>query len=221
MILPDGRCDIILRFTHNRNDEQKLQITGPATKSYMIEFEAGDCWIGVRFRPEKAGLLWGHEIGKAANLVLYDDAALELVPHLSKLDQQDLSLAKLSEVLEISGLLDDRQGTDGRLPQALDILHASGGRVRIEELAVMVDCSPRHLNRLFRTNIGIHAKTYGQIAQFHRALRLISHQRLSITDAAYEAGYADQAHLTRKFRQFGGFTPKNIPEEVANFPIFS
>lgn len=221
LILPDGRCDIMLRFRHGCCVAPNLQITGPSTKAYIVEFEAGDRWIGVRFRPESAGILWGHEIGRAVNLVLHGDAALKLVPHLSRLKAHDLSLAHLTEVLESSGLLDDRRSNIDRLPQALDILHASGGRVRIDELAAMVGCSSRHLNRLFHTNIGIHAKTYGQIAQFHRALRLISHQGLSITDAAYEAGYADQAHLTRKFRQFGGFTPKNIPDEVANFPIFT
>ena len=30
--------------------------------------------------------------------------------------------------------------------------------------------------------------------------------------AAYEAGYADQSHMTRAFRRFGGFTPANMVE---------
>jgi AraC-like DNA-binding protein len=221
LILPDGRCDIMLRFKQDCSLAPKLQITGPATKAYVVEFEADDRWIGVRFRPESAGVLWGAELEKSVNLVLHDSAALKIVPHLSVLERRDLSLAHLSEALESSGLLNDQQSSDDRLPQALDILHTSGGRVRIDELAAMVGCSSRHLNRLFRSNIGIQAKTYGQIAQFHRALQLISDQRLSIADAAYEAGYADQAHLTRKFRQFGGFTPKNIPLEIANFAIFA
>lgn len=50
------------------------------------------------------------------------------------------------------------------------------------------------------------------VIQFHRAIRLIRDVGLDPATAALEAGYADQAHMTRVFRKLGGFTPARVPE---------
>jgi len=49
---------------------------------------------------------------------------------------------------------------------------------------------------------------------------LIVEERLSISDAAYEGGYADHAHLTRAFQRFGGFAPSAIPEDLVRPSVF-
>jgi acetyl esterase/lipase len=45
------------------------------------------------------------------------------------------------------------------------------------------------------------------LSDAQRAMRLIELHGLPVSEAAAEAGYADQAHMTRAFRQFAGFTP--------------
>jgi hypothetical protein len=54
--------------------------------------------------------------------------------------------------------------------------------------------------------------TRGTIHQIQRARRatLLLKQGVSILDAAYEAGYYDQAHLTRSLQRFIGQTPGQI-----------
>lgn len=53
-VLPDGRCDIILRF---RSDGMKLSgvitpiVTGAATRFHMVPIMAGTGYVGVRLRP--------------------------------------------------------------------------------------------------------------------------------------------------------------------------
>jgi AraC-like DNA-binding protein len=54
--------------------------------------------------------------------------------------------------------------------------------------------------------------TRGTIRQIARARQatLLLRQGISIADATYEAGYYDQAHLTRSLKRFVGLTPSQI-----------
>jgi AraC-like DNA-binding protein len=70
----------------------------------------------------------------------------------------------------------------------------------------------RTIRRNLKGATGLSPKQFSMIVQFHRALRLIKEHGLDASAAAIEAGYADQAHMTRVFRRLGGFTPAAIPE---------
>jgi AraC-like DNA-binding protein len=69
--------------------------------------------------------------------------------------------------------------------------------------------SPRTDQRHFSRATGM---TYGSIRQIERARHatILLRQRASLADAAYEAGYFDQAHLTRSLKRFVGQTPGEI-----------
>lgn len=80
-------------------------------------------------------------------------------------------------------------------------------RLTVAEVAVVVGVHPAHLARAFRQRHGV------SIGRFVRALRLewASEQLTAtprpIATIAVEAGYADQSHFTRRFREFAGTTP--------------
>ena len=216
--MPDGRCDIILRYNTYGSGSPIPVITGPATQPYTVGYDAGDSWLGMRLRPGKGVTLWQQRITSAANTVLRGEDALELLPWLAELKGRYSTLNILAAALEAKTT---GHFTDHRLSLALDILHTSGGRIRIEKLATYVGCTSRHLNRIFRSNTGLSAKTYAQLLQFHRTLKLIQHEHLSIADAAFEGGYADHAHLSRAFQCFGGFTPSSVPRDLSLPTLFS
>lgn len=89
---------------------------------------------------------------------------------------------------------------------AVGRLHGSAGRVRVEQLAREVGWSRRHLAAQFRDAVGFTPKAMARVIRFEQALaRLRTGDALA--DVAYEAGYADQAHLNRDFRAFTGLTP--------------
>lgn len=82
----------------------------------------------------------------------------------------------------------------------------TGGRVTVSELATELGFSRKHLTTLFREQVGLPPKTVARIVRFDRASRALGDGK-AWTDIADEAGYYDQAHLIRDFRQFSGFTP--------------
>ncbi|WP_412552479.1 helix-turn-helix domain-containing protein [Shimia sp. MIT1388] len=212
LILPDGRCDVIVRYNADPMVAPRLVVTGPATQPYWVEFEAGDRWIGVRLRPERGGVLWGDALGTAKDQVALEDGAEVLVPELAGLCEvgtgEDVLRQALVRFVEGRALTPEGH----RVGESVRRIHMAGGRFSVTELAARAGCSTRHLNRMFGSTVGLSVKAYASLVQFHRALRLVCEAGGSLSDAAFEAGYADQAHMTRAMRRFGGFVPSAIPE---------
>jgi AraC-like DNA-binding protein len=84
--------------------------------------------------------------------------------------------------------------------------------------------SERQLQRRFNAEVGLGRKRVAQLQRARRAYALMQAGR-SLAEAAAEAGYADQAHLTRSFRLFAGRTPADIlgddADEFASRPARS
>lgn len=72
-----------------------------------------------------------------------------------------------------------------------------------------IDMSLRSVQRRFLQATGMTRGTLDQIERARQAVILLG-QGLSIADAIYQAGYADQPHLTRSLKHFIGQTPAQI-----------
>jgi AraC-like DNA-binding protein len=85
----------------------------------------------------------------------------------------------------------------------------TGGAVPIGRLAVEVGWSHKHLIARFGQQVGLRPKIAARLVRFEGVWRRLDQQRgrLDWGLLAAEAGYADQAHLVREFRQFTGTTP--------------
>jgi AraC-like DNA-binding protein len=87
-------------------------------------------------------------------------------------------------------------------------LEATAGAVPIGRLAADVGWSHRHLHRRFRRQVGLRPKTAARLVRFNGVWRRLDERRRpDWGQVAADAGYADQAHLVREFRQFTGMTP--------------
>jgi AraC-like DNA-binding protein len=87
-------------------------------------------------------------------------------------------------------------------------LVGSGGRVPISRIADEVGWSHRHLIARFRQQIGLTPKIGARLVRLDAVWQRIEKRGpLDWGLVAAEAGYADQAHLIRDFRQFTGTTP--------------
>jgi AraC-like DNA-binding protein len=80
-----------------------------------------------------------------------------------------------------------------------------------------LDLSSRTVRRRFLFTTGLTRNAIQQIERAKHAVNLLE-QGLSILDTVYEAGYADQPHLTRALRRFIGQTPAQISRVMAVNP---
>lgn len=87
-------------------------------------------------------------------------------------------------------------------------LLASGGRERVGDIAGDLGWSRRHLSARFREEFGLTPRTLARILRFEHAVRLVSAAGVAAwAEVSAAAGYADQAHLVRDWKDFTGRTP--------------
>lgn len=86
--------------------------------------------------------------------------------------------------------------------------------VTIESIADTLGTNIRKLSRIFQAQLGLSpASTYRQI-RLERALWLIEHSARSMSEIAYECGFADASHFSRTFREVFKTSPSVVRSEM-------
>ena len=93
---------------------------------------------------------------------------------------------------------------DPRLVRALNAL--AGSDIALPDLATQIGLSPQRLRALARQQLGMPLARWRVWTRLRHAAEALQQGR-SLADAATEAGFADQAHLTRQMREMMGLTP--------------
>jgi AraC-like DNA-binding protein len=96
--------------------------------------------------------------------------------------------------------------------QALTTLMESRGQQPIGQLAAETGWSHKHLITLFKRQVGVTPKMAARLIRFETVRRRFATESLGWARIAADAGYADQSHLVREFRQFTGLTPTAFAE---------
>jgi AraC-like DNA-binding protein len=80
------------------------------------------------------------------------------------------------------------------------------GPISLAHLGSIAGLSPFHLHRIFTQQVGMPPHAYQTQVRINHAKDLLR-QRISLSEIALSAGFADQSHLTRHFRRLVGVTP--------------
>jgi AraC-like DNA-binding protein len=95
---------------------------------------------------------------------------------------------------------------DPRILLALDYLRDNlGGTVSLERVAAVAHLSPSRFRHLFVREMGLAFRPYVLWLRLGRAVEAFAAGE-SLTTAAYHAGFADSAHLSRTFRRMYGMS---------------
>ena len=87
------------------------------------------------------------------------------------------------------------------------MIHAKG-QVKVQQLAAQSFLSVRQFERQFKAGAGFSPKLYMRILRFQEAIQAYPNRSKSLTEIAYDCGYADQSHFIHDFKEFsGGYHP--------------
>ena len=98
-------------------------------------------------------------------------------------------------------------------------MEASHGAVPVAALADAAGVSGNHLAAQFRSHVGVTPKRVARIYRFARLILSVDALRpVDWPGLAHTAGYFDQAHFSREFKDFTGHTPTQYLALRRRFP---
>jgi AraC-like DNA-binding protein len=86
----------------------------------------------------------------------------------------------------------------------------------IGQIASMACMSIRSFERKCKERLGMSAKMFARIARFHKVYKILEDQQnTSWANLAYGAGYFDQMHFIKDFKEFAKLTPTLVQKELS------
>jgi AraC-like DNA-binding protein len=188
-------------------------VAGPADRPGFVELVAGTVVTGVRLRVGWGGACLGLDAASLRNRVVVGREAVSLIGSAASAMLRARSLEELQGALvDTACAMSDRAIPSSRLERVLQAVELMRQGVPIGALGPQTGTTERTLRRDMDACVGLPLRTLAGILRFQRAMaRLHSGAGGSLGELALEAGYSDQAHMTRAFRRFGLFTPA-LPE---------
>lgn len=217
-IIPDACSDLVVV------GDAPPHVAGPATFTHIGPVAAGVRVVGIRFRPGATRAVFGCD----ANELRDADVELRAVIGSSARTLDDeLSCAPTSDAMRtllerwVRARLERDPHRDVPARSAARALVSGRGRT-VRELSDALGWSARRLHREITATCGYGPKTLQRIVRMQRVVRRATRlggewgvgsggERVHrLSHLALDAGYADQAHMTRDFRELTGFTPRTL-----------
>jgi AraC-like DNA-binding protein len=116
----------------------------------------------------------------------------------------------------LSGERINRPGVSNRIERVLTFVDQHLALpLTVDDLAEQAGLSKYHFSRVFRQEVGQSPWAYVREARVERAKRLLD-DGATPAEAALEAGFFDQSHLTRTMKAVEGTTPARFQESCGS-----
>lgn len=209
-IVPDGCIDIVWldRFLH---------VAGPDTGPVLAPIPPGSLVVGVRFRPGLAPTMLGLPAtelldGRVGLEHLWGGASGRLAEQLDAAADPRAAMTVLER--ELLRRLPDAAPVDRLAEGVVAELGAGPRSPVVAGLAATLGSSERQLHRRCLDAFGYGPKMLDRVMRFQRFLamarRAAPDGEAGLARLAADAGYADQAHLTRECRALSGLPPRQL-----------
>lgn len=208
-VVPDGCVDIV--WTRDW-----LRVAGPDTRASLEQLPPRSLVVGIRFQPGAASAWLGLPLTGILNgrIPLAEFWGAEA----DRLFDQASGCGEAKEIAaQLEAALLTRLSVVGHADRGISFLRQAAERQSIpltanmKTLAGRIGVSERTLRRRCMDEFGYGFKTLDRILRFQRFFRLAAASaNPRLAELAAQAGYADQAHLTREVQRLCGATPGEL-----------
>ena len=236
-VLPTGQMHVVFRlsgpalriFTGNADLEGSVThdpvVGGARSAFYAKELGAPVVSIGAQLQPGAAQALFGVSAAELAErhtslCDLWGTQARSAFERISEARSPHQQLATLESLF--TARLPRMTGLHPAVAKALAMTHDH----RVEDMVRSSHYSHRGFIAIFKQATGLSPKRYARLMRFQQLVAALhSCPASTLTELALRAGYSDQAHMTREFREFAGVTPtlyrQHLPASSHHVPVGS
>ena len=208
-ILPTGTVELVIDLASARTS--KSRVSGPRSKSAIIQRTAQDELLGIHFKAGGAFPFLKFPFGDLHNIDIgIDDLwGQEQASRLLYLLDEAEGTESRFRILEmwmmkaISRRLDHHPAVNFAIPEL-----ERNPNLSMSQLAAKVNLSQRRFIQVFSNEIGLTPKLFSRVQRFNRVLRSAAlSNKVDWLEIAMSFGYFDQAHLIHEFKEFSNLTP--------------
>jgi AraC-like DNA-binding protein len=189
-VVPDGCSDMIV-FA-----EGEAMLVGPAMGVALVPLPMGARLRGIRFRTEALGSVLRLPAQELRDVTVPLSAVLP--DRVARSAAEQVWAGRFPDLLRPSPV-------DARVRHAVRRLWSADAAVA--DVAGELGVAERHLRRLFLDHTGLSPKAVQRVGRFQRFVQALDMGRAGLAELAADAGFADQAHLTREVRALAGVPP--------------
>jgi AraC-like DNA-binding protein len=206
-VRPDGCLDILY-------SPAGLQVVGAMTAEQRYDLPSGASTVGLRFHPGMAAAFLRVPAAELTDRVIpleeiWGAAARELQSRL------DHAVSAAERLAILGATVRPPASTPNPVQRAIETVTSSHGDIDLDWVARQAGMSERQFRRRCLEESGLAPKQLCRVLRFRRACAL-GERGLPWGLIAAEAGYFDQAHLIRDFREFTGDTPMSVFSNTAD-----
>ena len=196
---------------------------GVWTRRFLLEYPAWTRLVGVHFKPWGMSPFAGISAAELRDRWVPADAVWQR--------SVDRIRNRVGEAASATGALraleeELRSRLAAAPPRGLDLVQHTGGRLAVSHGTVPVGAlsdaagvSGNHLAAQFKSHVGVTPKRVARIYRFARLIVSVDALRpVDWPQLAQTAGYFDQAHFGREFKDFTGHTPTEYLALRRRFP---
>jgi len=227
LVIPTGKCVLLWNYQstyeHVVDDTvfhhplYDLHLVGPHNKNIVLRGSVPVSSIGITFRPYGYYAIAGAAMPTLVNRV----ASISRLKRDGSMVLDSCTGLPADSIGSLLQLLAERIqfAADGRVISAVDAIDQHKGNIRIREVFENIPGSQRHLNKLFKQQVGLTPKEYASIVRLQAMYNLYirDHQREN-KDHQYDL-YYDESHFLQNFRKVFAQRPRQFmraPNQLGN-----
>jgi AraC-like DNA-binding protein len=230
-MLPSGTAQLVIAlhdspFTYRAGASlsevsswRRSIIHGPQSSFYIAGPKQSGTVVGVSFHAGRAAAI----LGVPMNELVDRHVALEYVwGNAGSLLREQLMAAR--DPAQIFAILERHLIARMRRPLLINPAMAEAlarKALRTADIRREIGISPKHFISLFRAAVGLTPKQYERVRRFNKIAGALasSRERPNLADLAAAAGYADQSHMSREFKDFAGVSPREFHPRRPDSPL--
>ncbi|MBN4071146.1 AraC family transcriptional regulator [Crocinitomix catalasitica] len=230
-IVPDGYPEMIFHYKSpyriNIRNQWQLQtpnlIAGQLTNYFFLESTGCSGMFAIKFQPWALNKLFGIDMSKITDRVIsIEGGLLTVLAPLRDLLVNEISFEERVKNAEIwiTKFIEANKLKNSYSEKSILQIMKRHAAISVDDLVIQSGLNRRTLERYFQKEIGISPKFYCRIIRFSKIFRHVCREKPNWSDISFAAGYYDQSHFIRNFKEFTGEEPSKYgfnEQSLANF----